>query len=97
MEETMSLFMLVVYVCALSAFAIAVLLVYRVVLSSRETKRISLTPADVLWEQLMLQRALKINHFDSLMKKFVLVCGILIVVIGALWFRRELYGPIILF
>jgi len=93
----MSLMILVLIAWVGCTVVLTCLLIYRATIGSHEEQHLSLTAVEQSSEQALLQSAQRINRVDFLIKNFAIASGVLLLLVGAVWFRRGLYGPMILF
>ena len=90
----MSLMTLVVVVWASCTAFLTGLMVYRAAFTAHSEKTLSLMAGSTVD---VIQRVRKLNRVDSVIRNLAITVGVLLLIVGAVWFRRGLYGPMILF
>jgi hypothetical protein len=93
----MSLMTLVLMISMSCLLILIALMIFRATLRDPHKMTVSLTAVDTTSVDELLRKVQQINRADSLIKSVAITFGMLLLIVGAVWLRRSLYGPVLLF
>jgi len=91
-----SLFTLLLFVWAALTVVLVGVWIYRAIIGMHEEDQLFLDRAEAALEQNQIETLQRINRLDPILKGLAIASGGLLLILGAVWLYRGLYGPVML-